>query len=245
MTNTARAAEVLWLLEPHLSTSECDDQARELAQALADAGETWNPVVGYEGLYEVSDHGRVKRIPAIIETARGPRPTPGRILKLGEHKDGYKKVDLSKSNSTRTWNVHRLVAVAFLGPCPDDLVVCHVNGNPSDNRPSNLRYGTVSENVRDEVRHGTHIETRKTACPQGHPLEGPNLQPSQWKTYGKRSCLACSRAWGYIHGRDALKPFFSQISDIYHSAILAGQRVDTSALALLSAASYAERNHHE
>lgn len=38
MTNIDRAAEVLWLLEPHLSTSECDDQARELAQALADAG---------------------------------------------------------------------------------------------------------------------------------------------------------------------------------------------------------------
>ena len=236
MTNIERAAEVLtdWVL-PGVPPEV-------IAQALADAGETWKPVVGYEGLYEVSDHGRVKRIPAIIETARGPRPTPGRILKLGEHKDGYKKVDLSKSNRTRTWNVHRLVAVAFLGPCPDDLVVCHVNGNPSDNRPSNLRYGTVSENVRDEVRHGTHIETRKTACPQGHPLEGPNLQPGQWKTYGKRSCLACSRAWGYIHGRDALKPFFSQISDIYHSAILAGQRVDTSALALLAAANYAERN---
>ena len=38
MTNIDRAAEVLWLPEPHLSTSECDDQARELAQALADAG---------------------------------------------------------------------------------------------------------------------------------------------------------------------------------------------------------------
>ncbi|WP_414122871.1 hypothetical protein [Corynebacterium nuruki] len=38
MTNIDRATELLWLLEPHLSTSECDDQARELAQALADAG---------------------------------------------------------------------------------------------------------------------------------------------------------------------------------------------------------------
>lgn len=197
--------------------------------------ETWKPVVGYEGLYEVSDQGRVRRIPAMIETVRGPRPTPGRILKLGEHRDGYKKVVLSKSHRTRTWNVHRLVARAFLGPCPDDLVVCHINGNPSDNRPSNLRYGTASENVRDEVKHGTHIETRKTACPQGHPLEGSNLQPSQLKTYGKRTCLACARARGYIDGRDALKPFFPQIADSYHSAILAGQRADTGSFALLAA----------
>lgn len=58
-----------------------------------------------------------------------------------------------------------LVMLAFVGPRPDGLDVCHGNGNPADNRLENLRYGTRSENMRDALRHGT-INTLKLTSDQ-------------------------------------------------------------------------------
>lgn len=53
----------------------------------------------------------------------------------------------------KTKMVHRLVAAAFLGPCPDGLQVCHSNGNSHDNRLENLRYDTPSNNQADKFQH--------------------------------------------------------------------------------------------
>lgn len=53
------------------------------------------------------------------------------------------------------WDIHRLIAFAFLGPCPSGCEVRHLNGIPSDNRLENLSYGTHSQNMQDAIRHGT------------------------------------------------------------------------------------------
>jgi hypothetical protein len=53
--------------------------------------------------------------------------------------------------------VHRLVLEAFVGPCPAGMVCRHLDGNPANNRPENLCWGTVAENVADQFRHGTFI----------------------------------------------------------------------------------------
>lgn len=103
--------------------------------------ETWRDVVGYEGVYQVSDHGRVKRI------AGGPGAKPGRILKLCADPLGYLYVNLYRSGKVRRQAVHRLVAEAFFGPPPEDQEVNHKNGNPSDNRIKNLEWVTHSENL--------------------------------------------------------------------------------------------------
>lgn len=74
------------------------------------AKERWFPVVGHEGFYKVSDHGRVKRI------APGKGATPGRVLAGGADKDGYVLVSLWANNKQTMCKVHRLVATAFIGP---------------------------------------------------------------------------------------------------------------------------------
>ena len=53
------------------------------------------------------------------------------------------------------WDVHKLVAAVFHGPCPDGFQVRHKDGNPSNNSASNLEYGTALENAGDAIRHGT------------------------------------------------------------------------------------------
>jgi hypothetical protein len=109
--------------------------------------ETWKDVVGYEGVYQVSNHGRVKR----IGHARGA--TPGRILKPAQNLKGYLHVSLSRSQKRRDAEVHRLVAEAFLWHAPSpDHEVNHKNGNKQDNRVENLEWVTRCQNVQHSVR---------------------------------------------------------------------------------------------
>jgi hypothetical protein len=115
--------------------------------------ENWLPVVGWEGLYEVSDQGRVRR------SARGPGTHPGRPLRPYHHKAGYPLVSLSRplfpGNRLYRVSVHRLVAEAFLGPCPPGLQCRHLNGNSRDSAARNLAWGTAVENQADRLIHGT------------------------------------------------------------------------------------------
>lgn len=105
--------------------------------------EIWKPVVGYEGLYSVSDQGRVRR------------DTSGRIRKPVCGSKGYAQATLSRDNKARTFLTHRLVMLAHVGPCPDDLEVCHRDGDRSNPALTNLRYDTRSANLLDRREHGT------------------------------------------------------------------------------------------
>lgn len=145
------------------------------------AGERWRPVAGFEGEYEVSDHGRVFSVP------RGPK-VPGGILKPGVHAKGHLQVQLGKG---RMVQVHHLVMFAFVGPRPEGLEICHGNGDPADNRLGNLRYGTRSDNEWDKVRHGTHQQASKTHCPQGHPYSAENTYFSASRNH--RKCKTCTK----------------------------------------------------
>jgi hypothetical protein len=79
---------------------------------------------------------------------------------------GYNRVSLNDSaGRSLTLGVHRIVLEAFHGPPPrTGLQCCHINGDPSDNRVENLRWGTARENVRDRVAHQAQIRrARKLA----------------------------------------------------------------------------------
>lgn len=103
----------------------------------------WRPVPGYEGLFEVSDDGRVRSITRVIKSGLGKRTLKGRELKPSTHAKGYKLVSLRANNKRRSTAIHILVAEAFLGPRPDDSwVVTHIDGNPTNNRPDNLMWVT-------------------------------------------------------------------------------------------------------
>jgi hypothetical protein len=108
--------------------------------------------VGWEGLYEVSDLGRVRGVP---RTASDGRRLRGRVLK--PYLDGrghYLFVTLSRG-APKICQVHRLVAAAFIGRCPEGQEVRHGPGGKLDNRATELCYGTRAENMADCLRDGT------------------------------------------------------------------------------------------
>lgn len=119
--------------------------------------EEWRQVVGYEGLYSVSNHGRVRSERRVVRnTARGSVRVVGqRVLRARPDGGGYLYVRLSNENEQRVVKVASLVAAAFIGPRPSGADVCHADGNRVNNAPANLRYGTRAENMADAMRHGT------------------------------------------------------------------------------------------
>ena len=98
------------------------------------------------------------------------------------------------SGHLRVWSrgryhsVHVLVLETFYGPRPEGYVARHLDGNPGNNHPGNLAWGTFSENNHDSVRHGTHRNARKTHCVQGHELTPDNLYKSK---RNRRDCRQC------------------------------------------------------
>jgi hypothetical protein len=81
-----------------------------------------------------------------------------RLLKQWQDpKRGYCTVTLCKNGRYQRFMVHRLVMLIFVGPRPKGLVVCHFDGDPANNRLSNLRYGTQKDNEADKERHGRLI----------------------------------------------------------------------------------------
>lgn len=130
--------------------------------------ETWLPVTGYEGFYEVSDKGRVRSISRqVLSRNRWGAVSiqlRGKILTLLENKAGYHKVLLSKNGKATNKLVSTLVAEAFLGPRPAGLLVLHGDGNAKNNRLGNLRYGTQKDNMQDSIKHGTRPKGRAHKC---------------------------------------------------------------------------------
>lgn len=119
--------------------------------------ETWKPIVGYEGFYDISDLGRVKRV------KRGQRTRPGFILKIhGAYTSrrgvrcklvtGYPYVGLShgKKGTTKKKRIHQAVAEAFLGPLPSGNQIHHKDGDVANNRLANLEYVTRHAHFNDK-----------------------------------------------------------------------------------------------
>jgi len=116
-------------------------------------GERWLPVVGWEGLYEVSNMGRVRSL--LRQTPRGMRGNHILTNHLW-HESGYFFVGLSRDGECASPYVHALVLEAFAGPRPDDHEALHgPAGNQVNCWPENLRWGTPVENAADKLRDGT------------------------------------------------------------------------------------------
>ena len=127
--------------------------------------EIWRPVKDYEGYYEVSNKGRIKRIG---NPGRGIRL--GRILKLSLDKaTGYPRVGLTKNSKTEIQTVHRLVAHTFLGKCPAGMESNHKDRNKGNNFVTNLEYVTPSGNQYHSYSFGDRV-TQKGEEKWGHKL---------------------------------------------------------------------------
>lgn len=153
--------------------------------------ESWLPAVGYEGLYEVSDLGRVRSLPRV---RRNGNPLSGRILRPGPQRRGYLTVALTgRDGVVRSRRVHQLVLAAFVGMRPEGMAVLHRNDVPGDNRLVNLYYGSRLENFVDARCNGRQGMDRAAACSCGHVFcdEPIYRDPNN----GLRACAGCRSSW--------------------------------------------------
>lgn len=185
--------------------------------------EEWRPAAGYLGYYEVSSYGNVRSLDRKIVTKRGvTKCLTGKPMKLTTNSDGYLVVNLWMQGLSRVWQVHKLVATAFLGaPLTPDLQVLHRDGQNGNAALRNLRYGTQGENELDKVRHGTHQNSRKTRCPLEHKLAQPNLIPSSL-VRGLRACLSCNRGRTYLKKHPGLD--LRSVADRYYADLMGANR---------------------
>lgn len=153
--------------------------------------EEWRPIPGYEGIYEVSDTGRVRSVDRYVPPGAGvtPRFRRGGMRAPRSDAKGYKYVPLYSAGQVKSWQVHRLVLLAFVGPPPEEgRYALHNNGVSSDNRLCNLRWGSPSANILDSVAHGTHFNGSKTHCKRGHEFTPENTRRNRG---GGRACRQC------------------------------------------------------
>lgn len=148
-------------------------------------------VPGYPD-YEVSSSGDVRSKARISSNGRGAYMRPLKTLAQHTSPKGYRGVGLYRDGKYKRHLVHRLMALAFYGPSP--LQVRHLNGNPGDNRLSNLAYGTNSQNQQDSLQHGTHVSASKTHCKRGHEFNEANTyRYVNGNGSPARACRACRR----------------------------------------------------
>ena len=119
--------------------------------------EIWKPVVGYEGLYEVSNQGKVISL-------NYNKTGKVRLLRLKKTRKGYLQVCLHKDGKKNSFQVHRLVWEAFNGPVPEGMQINHISERKDQNNLENLNlmapkdncnYGTRNERISKPVEQYT------------------------------------------------------------------------------------------
>ena len=151
--------------------------------------EVWKDIPHYEGLYAVSNFGKVKGVErtVVVLDWRKKRIIKEKILQASDY-NGYKSYVLSKENKTRTFSAHKLVAMVFLNRDPNnkDIVVDHIDSNPSNNNVSNLQLISHRENIVRSIN--------KTHLPIGvHYHKKNNTWVSKISVLGKREYLGSFR----------------------------------------------------
>ena len=135
------------LIELGLEKEVCEFEVKNKIQKAIT--EKWRKIQGYKGAYEISNFGRIKSWKRKNETFITP----------WDNGKGYLHVKLTKDNKTNVHKVHRLVLETFYGIAPEGKEADHINKNRKDNRITNLRWATSSENSRNSKTNIQFIAT--------------------------------------------------------------------------------------
>ncbi len=166
--------------------------------------EEWRDIVGYEGIYAISNKGRVKNV------------TTGRILSPQDNGKGYFKIALSKGQSERKHYIHRLIAEAFIPNPLGKKEVNHIDSNPSNNTISNLEWVSSSENTKHAVYKGAlHAWGNKSK-----PIEAIDIITGASKKFATIS--EAEREIGSRHITDVLKGKRHQCKGYYFRYLKGG-----------------------
>jgi hypothetical protein len=180
------------------------------------SNESWKDVPGYEGFYQVSDHGRVRSLGRYVLGAQGKvqRWAAGRILKQGVAGVGYPIVALCRDGKCTSNNVHSLVMRAFAGPPPVGHEINHIDLDKTNNRLDNLEYVTSQGNSLHAIRSGAFDpSTVKGEASKLSKLTDeavreirrdyrPGLGPTLARRYGVSSqvvyCVLDGKTWKHV-----------------------------------------------
>lgn len=119
--------------------------------------EIWKPVLGYEGLYEVSSLGNLRSIDRIVRKKDGRLATLKGVVRSARFNKKrknyqYRQTELSNNGVKKTLHIAHLVCEAFHGPRPDGYQCMHLDGNCANDCADNLAWGTVYENSNEPIR---------------------------------------------------------------------------------------------
>lgn len=144
-------------------------------------GEEWKAIEGFEGLYEISNIGRVKALDRYVLNNGGMQHRSEKMLKPQAY-NGYFLVVLCKEGKTYPRAVHRLVATAFIPNPENKSVVDHIDTNPSNNCVDNLRWVTTQENCMNPLtRLHNSVSKRGHKCYLTHHTEETKRKLSEMK----------------------------------------------------------------
>ena len=160
-------------------------------------GEEWRDVVDYEGLYQVSNFGRVRSF----------QKDKMKILKSGFSAFGYLRVVLCKDFQKKNRSIHILVAKAFIPNPEGKTQVNHIDGDKKNNHVSNLEWATPAENI----HHAFEVGLRKSGCEHFRA----KLTAEQVREI-RRDCVPGDPERGFKAFAGKFNVIYETISDAYH-----------------------------
>lgn len=176
--------------------------------------EYWKPIPEFEGLYEISTFGNIKRIQRYVKNRNGYRLLNEKIISTKLDKDGYNLVTLYKDKEQYTFRVHRLVAKTFLlNTNLNKIQVNHKNGIKSDNRVENLEWVTPKENIIHSIKTGLK-KNFKTSNHNGE--NNPNSKLTKNEVIEIIRCKLNGLPIKYVYEQFKNKISFSGLEQIWY-----------------------------